>query len=143
MKTLKQLLEEAKEMNIVGRHKMNKQQLIEAIAAAQTVEVKEAKEEVDEVITEADAEEKPIKTRSKRDTRKVVLLNADNEVIEEFQSASEAIGFVVKEKYANAGWASCSLKLGRRFYQKEDGTMTKPQAKTGYHGVSCKLEYIS
>jgi len=87
-----QLMEIAKDMEITGRHKMNKQQLINEIQAKQTAEI-QPEQSCEEVNNVEEAEEKPKKTRGEK--RKIHLLNSEDEIVETFESRAEAIRYCV------------------------------------------------
>jgi hypothetical protein len=154
-----QLINVAKELGIKGVSQLKKAKLIEVIEATQTVEeveiTVEATQEVESSneTTEVQSQqlceelhyeevqvEKPIKP-SKKVKRPIYLMNPKGEIVQEFESTKLAIDHCVTEKYANIGWCSCSLNTGLAFYQKENGKLTKPTSKSGYHGVGYRLVY--
>lgn len=142
--SLKELQSLAKHLNyqITGAWKMKKADLAKAIFIEWEKEVKvEVKEEIiEEQIALEEIKEEVKPKPSRRVKRPVTLRNENGEVVQNFESAAEAIKYCSSNSIANEGWAKVSLAQNRKMYRTVEGKLTTPQ-KGKYTGIDYILEY--
>jgi len=111
--TVKQLIEVAKELNIVGRHKMKREELLAAIEAKQIVPQQPVNVE-NQVEAEAAVPSQTEEVKPQRGGRtKVIEVWKDGVKIATINGLIETLKWAVAEGVSNQGWVKHSLKTGK------------------------------
>lgn len=105
--TVKQLVEVAKDLNIKGRHKMKRDELLAAIESKQVVEQEVKENETNQVQNKTES------PASNRGRMRVIEVWKDGKCIKTIDGLIETFKWAVENGICNQGWVKNSLKTGK------------------------------
>jgi hypothetical protein len=108
-KSVKELREIAKTLEIAGRWDMNKDQLIKAIEFVQ----KKREEERIEAERKAQQKKEEVETSRRKGRTRVIEVYKDGQLVTRIEGLIETFKWAAENKVCNQGWVKHSLKTGK------------------------------